>query len=72
MAGGAAVWWHPAFFSAMRALWDPRKLATLDPGRLGGVSPPVKEGKVDNVAAVIVYGARPRDLDTVLSDGRVH
>jgi len=103
------------FFSAMRALWDLQKLATLDPSiskeidawtvlraatldgatalglkdktgslevgkeadivlldpRRLGVSPLVKEGDVDNIASVIVYSARPRDVDTVLSDGRV-
>jgi len=45
-------------------------IVLLDPRRLG-VSPLVEEGDVDNIAAVIVYSARPRDVDTVLSNGRL-
>lgn len=45
-------------------------IVLLDPARLG-VSPLVNEGDVDNIASVIVYSARPRDVHTVLSNGRV-
>ena len=45
-------------------------IVLLDTRRLG-LAPLMTTEKLDNAAAVIVYSAGPRDVDTVLSNGRI-